>query len=326
MPRVSVAMSVFNGEIFLAESIQSVLAQTMDDFEFIIIDDGSTDRSAEIIKGFDDPRIRYVHQTNKGLATSLNKAISLSRSDLIARIDSDDLWVPEKLKCQVEFMDKHPEVVLLGGEIQLIDMDGNYMYTVHKPHSDEENRRYLDIKNMWTHSAVIFRQESVEKVGGYITTKYTYFEDYVLWHQLAKLGKVAQLDKVVTKYRVHPYAVSSKTENPRFIEIMKATVKRGYATDDEVSELKEIKMSEANDPKRKEALYHLFLGRSYMFHNYKRRKSIQHLKKSVGLSPNMRIARIYLFMVIFLPKFILKGIYKWKGPMAGFISVEENPA
>jgi glycosyltransferase involved in cell wall biosynthesis len=324
MPKVSIVLAVYNGERYVQETVQSVLSQTMKEFELIIIDDGSSDRTEEIIKGIDDHRIRYVRQVNGGQAVARNAGCGLSNAPLIAIIDHDDLWLPQKLEWQLDYMEHNPYCVLLGGEIHMIDKDNNYLYTVHKPHSDEENRHFLDVKNMWTHAAVMFRKESFEAVGGYFESRHVYFEDYMLMYQLSKVGRIAQLDRVVTKYRVHPYAISAKTEHPDLTRIMMSSLSKGYVSEEDQEILREIKQNERANDDRKEGLYHLFLGRSFMFHRYRRKESRAHLKKCIKLIPDLKIARIYLFMVTFLPKWLLDRIYQWRGPMYGFISVEEN--
>ena len=114
MPRVSVVTSVYNGETYLEECIDSILNQTFQDFEYIILDNGSTDRTPEILVQYTDPRIRIIHQENLGIAGSLNKGINISNSDLIARLDADDYSFPQRLEQQVSFMEQNPEIVKIN--------------------------------------------------------------------------------------------------------------------------------------------------------------------------------------------------------------------
>src|SRR4051794_38935309 len=122
-PTVSVIMAVYNAEEFLDAAVQSIQCQTFSDFEFIIIDDGSTDHSREKLEGYarDDNRIRLLSRPNKGLTPSLNEGVKRSRGDLLARMDADDVATPERFKIQVEYLRAHPEVSLLGGAYELID-------------------------------------------------------------------------------------------------------------------------------------------------------------------------------------------------------------
>src|ERR1700680_300023 len=129
-PKVSVVMSVFNGQTFLSEAIESILGQTFRDFEFLIIDDGSTDRTAEILSTIaqSDGRIQIVSRSNKGRAISLNVGINLAAGKYIGRMDADDVALPRRLEQQVTFMEQHPGVVLLGGAVELISAAGQRLH------------------------------------------------------------------------------------------------------------------------------------------------------------------------------------------------------
>ena len=127
MPRISVIMSVYNSARFLAEAIQSILGQTYNDFEFIIVDDGSSDQSLEIIRSYAkmDNRIRVLENEKKyGLAASLNRCIFIAKGDYIARMDADDICVPDRLEKQIAFLEQHPNIGIIGGSVQEIDGQG----------------------------------------------------------------------------------------------------------------------------------------------------------------------------------------------------------
>jgi len=125
--KISVVMSVYNGEKYLREAIDSILSQTFHDFEFIIIDDGSNDGSAEVVRSYTDSRIRFVQQENRGLAAALNRGVLLARSGLIARMDQDDISMPDRFEKQYEYLQKHKEVVALGAAAVWIDVNGTYV-------------------------------------------------------------------------------------------------------------------------------------------------------------------------------------------------------
>src|SRR5947207_1274318 len=117
-------MSVYNGENYLAEAIDSILNQTFKDFEFIVIDDGSSDTSLKIIKKYTDPRIKLISRKNKGLVASLNEGLAKAKGDYIARQDADDVSLPQRLKKEVEYLDAHPKVALVGSNYKHLDAKG----------------------------------------------------------------------------------------------------------------------------------------------------------------------------------------------------------
>jgi len=211
-PKVTVLMSVYNGERFLSAALESILHQTWTDFEFLIINDGSTDGSREIILSYDDPRIRLVdNPTNIGLTKSLNRGLELARGALIARQDADDLSHPARLEKQVNFMDHHPEVALLGARHSLIDDRG---CTVHNPLTLRATTPagitwQFMLYNPVVHSAAIFRKEVVwTRLGGY-DESLTRRQDFELWSRIAVAYGVANLPEILVKFRVHPGSVSA---------------------------------------------------------------------------------------------------------------------
>ena len=124
MPKVSVVMPAYNYGRFLGEAIQSVLDQTFQDFELIVVDDGSTDNTKEVIGSFTDRRIKYIYQQNRGVSTALNVGISASRGEYIALLDADDIWLPHNLEKGVEVLDEHAEVGFSYGQAYLMDIEG----------------------------------------------------------------------------------------------------------------------------------------------------------------------------------------------------------
>ena len=210
-PTVSVVMSVYNGRKFLREAIESILIQTYKDFEFIIIDDFSSDGTPRIIESYDDPRIVYIrNEKNLGLTTNLNKGLILARGQYIARQDDDDVSASHRLEQQVNFLEQHPDVVLVGCHYYLIDQNGKLFSTCYAPMGDEAIKEFLKEANAFCHGAVIFRNTIVQKVGGYRQeAKYT--EDYDLWLRLSEHYKLANID--VPLYSLRRATSSISTEN-----------------------------------------------------------------------------------------------------------------
>jgi hypothetical protein len=204
-PIIAVVMSVFNGQAYLRGAVESILAQTFTDFEFVIIDDGSTDKTAEILSDYAkrDDRVRVVSHENRGRAESLNRGIELARAPLIARMDADDISLPHRLKEQADFLERHPEVGLLSGAYDLMGSDNKILNTIRLPLGDLEIRTRMLDYNAMCHPAVIMRKDIVLSAGGY-RRAFSESEDYDLWLRMAERTRLANLEQVVLQYRIHP--------------------------------------------------------------------------------------------------------------------------
>jgi len=209
-PRVSVVMPVHDGERYLRAAIDSVLAQTLGNLELIVIDDGSTDGSAAIVRGMEDPRIRLIANDRKlGLAASLNRGVAEARGEFIARLDADDLAMPERLARQVAFMDANPHVALLGSWYVEISEEGRPLARRRLPTEHWDLRWHLCVTCPFVHSAVLWRRSLVaERVGGYDET-IVYGEDYDLWKRLATRLPVATLPAYLIQHRLHDASMTS---------------------------------------------------------------------------------------------------------------------
>ncbi len=217
-------MSVFNGEQFLAEAMDSILDQTFQDFEFIAIDDGSTDGSAAILDSYQkkDSRLRVYHQENRGLIESLNRGCSIARAKYIARMDADDIATRDPLQLQIDFMEQHPEVGLLGGAIEYIDGQGRVFRTYRHPISDLDIRAALArAEGSFCHPATVMRSDVLRATGGY-RSNFLDAEDYDLWLRIAKRSQVVNLEGVVLKYRIHPGQVSQRKLRQQGLSILAA--------------------------------------------------------------------------------------------------------
>ena len=197
-PRISVVMPVRNGERFLREALDSTLEQALGDLELIVVDDGSTDATAAILADAArrDSRARIHRQAPGGLTVALNAGCALARAPLIARMDADDVMLPGRLERQVEFLDAHRDVALLGGGIVLIDEDGREI-------DREPGRRELDFleRNELTHATVTMRADAFRALGGY---RLDQSEDYDLWLRFEERHGVAAVPDFAIRYRLHP--------------------------------------------------------------------------------------------------------------------------
>ena len=204
-PIVSVIMPAFNREKFIAESIRSVLNQSFKDFELIVIDDGSTDKTLQIANTFlEDPRIRIVrNQKNLGIAKTRNKALELARGRFIAPLDSDDIWLDrEKLRKQVEFLEENPDYAMLGGGIMHIDVDSKPIKKVLFPIYDSLIRNIVLQYNPFAQSSLLYRKSAALECGGY-STEYKICDDYDLWLKIGTKHKFTNIPQVLTGYRIH---------------------------------------------------------------------------------------------------------------------------
>jgi glycosyltransferase involved in cell wall biosynthesis len=207
-PCVSVVMPVYNGEPYLREAIESILNQTFTDFEFIIVNDGSTDRTAEILTTYaaQDHRIRLVrNERNLGLIKTLNKGGALAQGKYIARHDADDISLPERLARQVDYLEQHPEVGILGTAYYRMFTDGQHSLR-QPPLTDTEIRWRLLFGNIWCHPSMMFRRHLLTK-GEPIYNNFFHAEDYELWLRLLKRTRAATLPVPLVEYRVHERSI-----------------------------------------------------------------------------------------------------------------------
>ncbi|MCL4552960.1 MAG: glycosyltransferase [Candidatus Marsarchaeota archaeon] len=210
-PRVSVVMSVYNGEKYLAQAIESILDQTFRDYEFIIIDDGSTDGTGAILKQYQekDDRIQVCDQENKGLIAALNRGCRLAKGEFIARMDADDISLPERLAKQVRYLEAHPEVGVLGTWIEFIDERGIPRGEFHFHSSPILLGWSFLFGNCLAHSSVFMRRTVVERLGFYNPSA-LHVEDYDLWTRAKSATLVANLAEVLIERRVWSENISSR--------------------------------------------------------------------------------------------------------------------
>jgi hypothetical protein len=227
MATVSVLMAVFNGEEYLSAAIESILRQTFTDFEFLVLDDGSTDSTLRILRRYaeHDRRLRVITRRNEGLVASLNELLGLARGDFVARMDADDVALPERFAMQVRFLRDHSEVVCVGGSVDIIDEKGRLLQTLHYPIQDEEVQEgNLSGHTAICHPAAMMRREALLRVRGY-DDDFRFAEDLDLWLRLGEIGKLANLEDTVLRYRFHGASVSEQ-ESLRQLDVARAACER----------------------------------------------------------------------------------------------------
>jgi glycosyltransferase involved in cell wall biosynthesis len=241
---VTVLMPVYNGAEFLSETIDSILSQTFKDFEFLIINDGSTDDSEKIILSYNDPRIKYLkNDINLGIIDTLNRGLDQITSKYIIRMDADDLALPNRLQVQVEYMNNHPEIVLSGsGKINFSGKQ-NYKEKEVIPIVNEEILFFKSIFNTSIpHPSAILRNDVIQKYNIRYDKAYFGAEDKAMWLDMAKYGKLGNISAPLIKYRAHDNQISyTKLEECRRSSVAKTLdVLRKYGislSDEEVKAL-----------------------------------------------------------------------------------------
>jgi glycosyltransferase involved in cell wall biosynthesis len=216
MVKVSVIMPVFNGAVFLGEAIQSILEQTFTNYEFIIINDGSTDSSLDVIKSFNDPRIKLIiNPQNLGIILSLNKGLAISQGEYIARMDCDDICYKDRLDKQVGFLDSHKNIGILACNVKIVDRSSKKTVYVKRPETNHQIKWRLLFDCPIMHPAVMFRKELVEKYGDY-SSEYLHSEDYELWSRFSKYTEINQINEVLVilgKHDANIGSIYSKIQN-----------------------------------------------------------------------------------------------------------------
>lgn len=211
-PEISVIMSVYNGARYVGEAVESILAQTEKRFEFLIVNDGSSDDSPAILDRLaaKDARIKLFHQTNQGLIASLNFMVAQAEAPLLARMDADDISRPERFEKQLCFMKKNPQIAILGTNTDELDEHGTLMpCDDFYPLDPADMRRQLDHKVAMCHPSVMMRRDIIRAVGGY-SPLYPHCEDYDLWLRVSEGHDITNLPDRLLLYRRSPGQISEQ--------------------------------------------------------------------------------------------------------------------
>lgn len=202
MPTISVIIPTYNGARYIRQAIDSVLAQSYSDYEIIVVDDGSTDNTAEILWPYGD-RITYLYQSNQKLPTARNNGITASKGKYLAFLDSDDLFLPDKLEVQARYLDERPDVGLVASGWQYIDDDG-WILSTSEPQEDRPiTLETILFGGLAPVHAVLLRREWFGRVGGF-DPQFAYCEDMDLWYRLALAGcPMVWVEAIVCQYRIH---------------------------------------------------------------------------------------------------------------------------
>jgi glycosyltransferase involved in cell wall biosynthesis len=230
-PLISVLLPVYNGERYLATALQSILNQTYQDFELIAVNDGSTDRSQQILDEFAsrDPRVRPITLPHVGLVRAFNAGLEVARGELIARMDGDDEALPERFDIQVRYMREHPEVVMVGSQVMQIDEDNDPLAPLPGLEIEHEkiDQSLLELGWPIVHPSVMIRAGALRAVGGY--PDFFPHEDHDLFLRLAECGRLANVPQTLLRYRRHAGCVTAKLSRSEglAVTVKKACERRG---------------------------------------------------------------------------------------------------
>jgi glycosyltransferase involved in cell wall biosynthesis len=311
MPKVSIVMSVYNGADYLRESINSILDQTYSDFEFIIVNDGSTDSTQNIIELYNDSRIKLYNIDNIGLAAALNFGISKSQTDLIARMDADDLSDVLRIEKQYFFMKKYKEFVLIGTGAHEIDMLGTFIHE-RNVISDWKNIKEFFPKSPFVHPSVMFRKKAFFDAGMY-PEFLSRGQDTVLFNRMSRFGKMGNLKDSLLSYRITDSSLSDRNKkNQKFINGLVLKTINGIPLTNEDNDLLShiIKQKATKDRK---FLYHIYISKKHLFNNFDRKRALSHLFSAMRLQ-FFSLELATLLILSLMPSIFVKFLYsKVKG-------------
>ena len=223
MPKISVVMPAYNAEKYIAEAIDSILGQTYEDFEFIIINDCSTDRTEQIILSYDDPRIVYLkNERNSGVAVTLNRGLAVAQGEYIARMDADDISLPKRFEKQITLLREDPSIAICGTGIIVFGKDVDSQKRLFSRDPDITKIELLFTPCV-AHPTVLMRKGVLGTNNLEYPVDLEGSEDYGLWWEVAKYGNIVSLQECLLKYRVHPNQVTKNSDHrkPRFLKFVK---------------------------------------------------------------------------------------------------------
>ena len=224
MPKISVIMPAYNTEKYIKEAIDSILEQTFADFEFIIIDDGSTDSTAEIIRSYHDCRIKYIKNVkNAGIVFSLNRGLDIARGEYIARMDADDISLPKRFEKQTAYMDEHLDIAVCGTAIEMF-CDNKVIGRRFPSSEPEKLKEDLFFSCGVAHPSVMMRKTEIVGLGGY-DPMFNGMEDYELWCRVAEKYRLTVLPEVLLRYRIH-HAQVTQNQSPKYKEQLRLLKRR----------------------------------------------------------------------------------------------------
>ncbi len=308
-PAVTILMPVYNAERYIKTAIDSVLCQTFTDFELLIVDDGSSDSTKDIIHTYDDKRMVAIEKTHQGISHALNAGLRHARGKYIARFDADDICFPERIEKQVGFLNAHPEYILAGSDAEYIIDTGEFLFDFQCiAHSHEEIMEKLYFYCPFIHSSVMYLKSSVRDAGGYPEDAHQ-FEDYLLWIQLAQSGKFCNIPEPLIKVRFNPSSatIDEKWRGKRFRRLKREIIRRGSVTRREGNELLAI-IKQQDSQQIKQGAYYALCGKKFLANNYQPDKAREQIRKAIATHP-YRWDNYALMAVSYFPEKLIRWLH-----------------
>jgi glycosyltransferase involved in cell wall biosynthesis len=289
-PDVSVVVRVRNCEDFIGDAVESVLAQTMERWELIVVDDGSTDHTVEVVESFSDQRVLIVRQPASGYASAGNTGITAARARYIALLDADDTALPERLARQLEYLERRPECVLVGGSMHVVTESREFVYTHHAPTSEVLILRTLaQGESPFMNPSVMFRRDAAVEVGLYSEAlNGCSGEDTEFFRRLVACGDLANLPDVLGEYRITRGALTTTiAAMPKRAVLRRSRaidhVVSGSASSEDIHFLRDfLRLASAIPP---EYAYHLRVGKAYRDYGGNTAAARRHLLSALRYKP-----------------------------------------
>ena len=303
-------MPAYNAAPFIAEAISSVLSQSSDDYELLIVDDGSTDDTVKIVRSFSNPSLRLIRLNHQGIANALNTGLQHALGEYIARFDADDICEPGRLTAQSKFLDAHPAYIVCGGNAEYIDVNGEHLFDFQcRAYEHEDIIRLLNHHCPFIHSSVMYRKAVVLQAGGYPVDAHN-FEDHLLWAQLAGKGKYFNLNEKLIKVRFNPSSatIDEKWRGDRFRHLKNRIIRKAKITTEEGKELETI-IREQDLKQIKEGAYYALCGKKLLVNNHRPARARQHLSKAIRIQPQ-RLDNYALYALSYLPASMINWLHK----------------
>lgn len=307
---VTVLMPVYNAEKYIGEAIRSVLNQTYTTFELLIVDDGSSDNTVNIIRTFNDQRIRLIKEERKGISYALNTGLHEAKGSYVARFDADDICLPRRLEKQISFLNGHPDYVLAGTDAEYIQENGDHLFDFRSiSYSYEQILHRLYHYCPFIHSSVMYRKGAVLSAGGYSHFAH-HFEDYFLWVNLVKSGKCCNLPETLIKVRFNPdsLTIDEKWKGEVFRKLKMKIIRKGTITEKEANTLRRI-ITKQEGRKTKEGSYHALCCKKFLADNYQPAKARWHATKAIYFNP-YRLENYFILIASYFP-------HKWIRSLKG---------